>query len=373
MALDRHDLALIIGGRRFMGWLDVRVSRGIERAAGDFQIGATQRWPGLDARFEVPEGEPCEVFIGDEKVMTGYVDSVVQSRDSNSASVKIGGRSKTADLVDCSPDYEIASFAGLDLAEVARRISAPFKIDVVARASGPTYAVAAAHKGETAWKVIERLARQRQVLVTDDAEGRLVLTRLATEKATDALVHPSAGLLQIETKRDAAQRFSVYRVKAQAGQRWSDAGTEGEDGEGEEEVLAHVEGVIFDRGVRRYRPKTILSEGAAKKVGALERAEYEARRNIGKALRVVARVVGWRQSDGKLWTPNTLVPCSVPSMNLSADLAIAEVHYSKSGAGTTCQLELAPPEAFTPEPGEVPAGAGGARWNDAGTITHAVE
>lgn len=368
MALDNHELSLIVDGRQFGGWLDVRLSRGIERAAGDFQIGVTQRWPGLDARFEIPEGVSCEVRIGADKVLTGWVEVVKQRRDSSSASVSISGRSKTCDLIDCSPDFTTTELAGLDLAAVARKVTAPFGIEVDAKATGPTFAVAAAHHGETCWKLIERLARQRQLLVMDDPEGRLVLTQLATERATDRIVHPADGLLAVETVRDSSKRFSVYKVKAQAGARMSEEDG-GEDTVAEE--LAHVEGEIFDRGVKRYRPKTFLNEGASKKVGAMARAAYEARRNKGKALRFSATVVGWRQSDGKLWVPNILVPCEVPTMNLSAELAISEVHYRKGATGTTCELELAPPEAFTPEPPETPAGGdgSGARWADAGSIT----
>jgi prophage tail gpP-like protein len=363
MALENHELSLIVGGQKFGGWLDVRVSRGIERGAGDFQIAATQRWPGLDRRFEIPEGAACEIWIGRDKVLTGYVDLVRQRRNGTTAAVAFNGRSKTCDLIDCSPDFDTAELAGLDLAAVARKVCAPFGIEVDARVSGPTFAVAAAHHGETCWKLIERLARQRQILVTDDPDGRLVLTQLASERATDELVHPSDGLLEIETVRDSSKRFSVYKVKAQAGSRWADAGSD----EGSlPSALAHVEGEFRDNGVKRYRPKTILNEGAAKKAGALARAEYEARRNIGKALRFTATRVGWRQRDGALWRPNMLVPCRVPSMNLGAELAIAEVHYKKGASGTTCDLELAPPEAFSPEPSEAPAVAGGQgdRWAD---------
>lgn len=359
MPLENHDLVLVVAGTRFGGWLDVRVTRGIERAAGDFDIRASQRWPGLAAHFEIPEGAACEIWIGGDRVLTGYVDVVATERDGSNASIQIGGRSKTADLVDCSPDFELAELAGLDLAALARKVAAPFGIEVDARASGPTFAVSSANHGETAWKVIERLARQRQILVTDDPAGRLVLTRLAADRATDALRHPSDGLVKIGTKRDSSKRFSEYRVKAQAGGRWS-----GFAGTGVPESLAHVEGSFRDAGVMRYRPKTILSEGAAKTGGAMARAEYECRRNIGNALRVAATRVGWRQRDGMLWTPNVLVYCEVPSANVQGDLALAEVTYRKGPQGTLCDLDLAPAEAFTPEPPDSAEGAGGvgSRW-----------
>jgi prophage tail gpP-like protein len=103
----------------------------------------------------------------------------------------------------------------------------------------------------------------------------------------------------------------------------------------------------------------------------IARAQWEARRNVGKALTLTATRIGWRQKNGKLWMPNLLVRCKVPSMNLDTELALSEVTYKKGADGTLCELELAPPEAFTPEPPEAPAGAAdrGNRWADIGTVS----
>jgi prophage tail gpP-like protein len=350
-------LSLIVGGQRYEGWTDVRVTRSIEHGAADFEIGCTQVSPGQDTRFVIPEGSTCEIWIGNDKVLTGYVDVIGIEREAEQASCRIAGRSKTGDLIDCSPNHTEVELAGQDLASIARNVCAPFGIDVVAANTGATYAVAAKHHGETAWKMIERLARQRRLLVLDDEQGRLVLAQLATTVADDKLVYPSDGLKKLSTKRDSSKRFSVYTTDG------SDPSIGG--------TLAHVEGVIYDRGVTRYRPKTIQSEGAAKKEGALQRAEWEARRAIGHALRVGITRVGWRQlSSGALWKPNLLVPTVVPSANIDQQLALATVHYIKSGErGTVCDLELAPPDAFTPEPPDAPnngAGQGG-RWSGMGT------
>jgi len=362
MAAPDSELKIVVGGRKFGGWQDVRVSRGVERASSDFDIRCTQHWPGQDERFEIADGDACEIWIGDDKVLTGYVEKNRVRRDANTASCTIAGRSKTCDLVDCTPDFDMVEFSGQTIAQVARRLAAPFKIDVVARDGGPPVDVAAAHHGESPWKAIERLARQQQLLVMDDPEGRLVLARLAETPSDDSLVHPSDGLKSIETERDASHRFSDYSVKAQAGGGW--VSTNRDDDEPTAEAIAHVQSsVVHDRGVRRYRPRTLLAEGPAKKAGTDARAEWECRRNIGKALKVNAVRVKWRQSSGKLWLPNLLVPVEIPAANVNARLALSEVSYRKNDAdGEVCDLLLVPPEALTPEPPEAPAAGGGNRW-----------
>lgn len=42
------------------------------------------------------------MLIGDEPVLTGYVEALPLRYDASSVSMGIVGRSKTADLVDCS-------------------------------------------------------------------------------------------------------------------------------------------------------------------------------------------------------------------------------------------------------------------------------
>lgn len=364
MAGPNSELSIVVAGKRFGGWLNVRVSRGMERAAADFSIDCTQRWPGQDERFDISEGSPCEVWIGADKVLTGYVEKNKIRREATAAICQIAGRSKTCDLVDCSPDFDTVEFAGLTLARIAARLAKPFGIEVVAGATAPALPIAAAHHGETVWKLVERLARQQELLVMDDTEGRLVLDRLGSQRADDSLVHPSAGLLSIEISRDISQRFSEYRVKAQAAGGWAQ-NTGRDDDEASAESIAHVESaVIVDNGVTRYRPKTILAEGAAKKEGVDARADWEARHNIGQSLKVNATVVKWRQpSSGKLWVPNLLVPVVIPSANVDALMALSEVTYRKTEQdGEVVDLVLVPPAALTPEPPETPAAAGGNSW-----------
>lgn len=363
-------LYIVIGGYRFGGWLNVRVSRGIERSAGDFTIACTQRWPGQDARFEIAEGSKCEIMIGSDRIMTGYVDVVSVGREGDQATCQISGRSKTADLIDCSPDFTSPELAGLRLPEIAKRLAAPFSIDVVSEDAGPAFPVASLNLGETCWAVIERLARQRRLLVMDDEHGRLVLARLGGDRADDSLVHPSDGLKKIVVTRDASKRHSVYVVKGQAGERWAGMGTANSSPDALPATLAHVQGNYYDNGVKRYRPKTLLNEGSVNVQGAISRAEWEARRRIGRALRMHATRVGWRQSTGTLWRPNLLVQVGIPMANIDALVAISEVHFIKSGdAGTVTELEMAPPAAFTPEPPPVPESGSGSTGRYAGMGT----
>ena len=67
---------LVVNGEEFGGWKSVRITPGIERQARDFDLSVTDVWPG---RSEVPRRirpfDACQVFIGSDLVLTGYVDA----------------------------------------------------------------------------------------------------------------------------------------------------------------------------------------------------------------------------------------------------------------------------------------------------------
>jgi len=53
-------------------------------------------------------------------------------------------------------------------------------------------------------------------------------------------------------------------------------------------------------------------------------------------------VTGWRDGQGKLWTPNTVVNCDLPTAKVDEDRVISEVSYLRGEEGTTALLTLMP-------------------------------
>ena len=99
-----NQVRLLVGSSEYGGWKAVRISAGIERQARDFDLDVTDRWPGQTSiPRRIQPGDVCQLFIGPDLVLTGYVDATPIKYDGRSVSVGVRGRSKTADLVDCCP------------------------------------------------------------------------------------------------------------------------------------------------------------------------------------------------------------------------------------------------------------------------------
>lgn len=361
-----------VDGRDYLGWKALRISRGIDRVASSFDFEANERWAQFDAPWQIQPFTPLEIFFGNDLLLTGHVDRYEAGFDAQRHDVRIVGRSRTADLVDCSPDLG-GEFRASTLEALARRIARPFGIGVVNEAPvGAPLPLAAIEPTETAFDFLERQARLRGVLLADDGAGNLVLTRAGAAEATDAILQGD-NVVTGRASLDVAERFSVYRVLAQRGT--SGAGGWGEINDETPAPTAGgaaqpgIAGEARDGAVPRYRPRTRIADQAMGSGEAQALADWWADFQAGQSIKATFLVEGWRQRDGSLWQPNRLVRVRAPWLQIDDTLLIAAVTWTLDAEGRKTEIEVAPPSAFTPEPTAAPARtvggkstAGGGKW-----------
>ena len=332
---------LVLNGLEFAGWTEVAVTRSIEHAATAFSLRLTSRFPGQDNPAQIRAGGACKLTDDGDALVTGYVDTVGIDYSATDHQITVTGRSKTADAIDCSAQGKPGRWAASKAEAIAADLCAPYGIEVVT--VGDTGAPIPVHRiehGETVYDSIERLAAARSLLITDDGAGRLVLTRAGTGRATTAL-ELGKNILAGNVKVDASKVFATYLLR---GQR---AGDDQDWGAAVSEVL----GTATDSWVDRPR---LLILHAEKSVGAKEardRARWEASTRAAKSIAIEYTVAGWRQADGTLWTPNTLVNVSDDWGAVWGEFLIVTCVYElKSDGGRTTKLTLAPAAGFRPAP-----------------------
>ncbi|EFH4133665.1 baseplate protein, partial [Escherichia coli] len=90
------NVTLRVNGREWNGWTSVRIGAGIERLARDFSVEITRQWPGDEGittlQPRIKNGSKVEVLIGDELVITGWVEATPVRYDARSVSTGIAGR-----------------------------------------------------------------------------------------------------------------------------------------------------------------------------------------------------------------------------------------------------------------------------------------
>lgn len=344
----KNVVALHVNALIYSGWLDIRIRRSIETAAADFVVSGTERWAGQLRPVRIFPGDACEVRIGEDLVITGHVEDLAQSYDAGRRTLTISGRSRTADLVDCSASEVPGQFFRHTIEEIADALAEPYCVTVRAEVdTSPRIPEFQVQPGESVHAAIERLARVNAVIVTDDEKGALVLTRAGAGRAAGR-IKLGENILAANGNLSHRQRYSHYVVKGQRA---------GDDVTADAGDFAGVEGQTRDQGVRRYRRLLIVGDSPGGRFEQRQRAQWEASTRAGRALRVSYTLQGWRDPKDALWRPNALIKVEDPWLGIERDLLIVSVSFTLSETGSTAELELAPKEAYELLP-EVTAAAG---------------
>lgn len=341
------DLTLIVNGKMLSGWEEIRVTRSIERFPSDFEIEMTEVYPGEPDLFPVVPGDSCQVLLGNDVVLTGFVDGFRPSLSPGNHTIRIYGRSKCSDLVDASAEWPNGQIVGSTALQIAQKLAFNFGIAVSGipedQTPIPQYNL---NPGEDSYSIIERVCRYRGLMAYDLPDGSLRLARAATIKSSSAIVEgKNVQACSADYRLDG--RFSEYVVMSPSIVLLQDIGD-----------LGFLSVTVKDPGVRRHRRRFITSESATISLEiAQRRADWEYRRRAGRSAILHVTVDSWRDSNGMLWEPNTLVELSLPSMKVVGKTwLIADVTYKRDlSTGTTCELRIMPPEAFTVQPPDLPS------------------
>lgn len=350
MSREQDTLYLQVNGKLYGGWKTMLVNASIETISGDFDLGYFYSWDGQKA-LPINDGDACKVRMGDDVVLTGYVDETTEDLGSDTHDLQVTGRDKTGDLVDCSAVHKPDQWSGQTLQTIAAILCKPFGIAVKAETdTGAAFPLVKVQPGETAFAVIERLCRMRAVLPVSDGKGGLLLTAAGKAgRAYSALVE-GENILTIGKNKSQQDRFSQYIVKGQQSGLAAVGGGNVElisaDGTVTTRAAAPASGRATDAGVTRYRPLVIVAEAEASGQSPQTRALWEATVRAGRGLRVEVTVQGWRQGDGALWRPNQYVQVKSPTLGLEDTLLIAGCAYGCDESGTVTTLSLARPDAF---------------------------
>ena len=338
-----NTLTLTINGKSISGWQRIRVTRGVERCPNDFDIALTEHFHGAQD-IVVQPGDKCQVKIGGDLVVTGYINRYNPSITSRSHTVRIAGRGNCQDLVDCSvewPNMQIVDSFAVQIAEkLAGKYGITVKSDITETPLQPIKVINLFHT-ETPWEIIERVCRYRSFLAYEVADGTLFLTRVGSKEMASGF--KEGQNIQMATVQYADDRkYSEYHAYRLAVDPYRDIATDG-----------NTITVCKDESVKRYRKLSILAEGGdAGDLVIKQRAEWEKNRRVGRSMQLKLVTDSWRDSSGKLWEPNTLVPLDIPTLKLPPPVKwlIGEVTYRLDENGTTAELVMMHPSAYSPSP-----------------------
>lgn len=322
----------------YEGFKNIKLSRSLTSLTGSFEIVLVDKFNVEKVDFELKPGLEISCKIGKRPFYKGYIDKLAISLAAGSRNLTISGRDKTGDLVDCSHVGK-NEFNNMKLEAIAKELVRPFGIDVIIFAeTGAPFTKFTIAQGDTVFQSLEKLAKQRNLLLTSSPEGNLVFEKKGIIRSSSELIE-GFNIRNAGIELDNTERFSNYHVKSQA------IGLLGIPAD-----ASQAKGMAQDEGIDRYRPTVILNESQGDGKTAQQRAEWEASLRSAKACNVSVVVVGWTQIAGELWATNQLVHIDCPSIGVKQDMLISKVNFELSENGKITELELIRPDAFEFKP-----------------------
>lgn len=321
-----------VGGLPFVSF---EAEMGAEQAVRTAQIELANP----SAPIPVAVDDEIVIKANGDTVLTGYVRDVLPSHKAAAREIHITFVSRTVDASECSVVHKEGELLEKTLPQIAEAYDT---LGIGVETDGSTWPVEPVHRlrqGETLVETLEKRARSRGTIICDTPEGKI---KLATKpEGRHAGQIDLSSIEQGSAKFTGLGRHSPVTVKGQSSQGVT---------AGEMRVQANFE----DGSVKRRRPLIKVHAGAATTDRLSTRAAWEAKRAAGNAATADITVMGWRDVNGQLWTPNWLVMVVDPYLSIDGTMVIKKVRLVQDeDQGTVAHLSLADPRALG---GENPRG-----------------
>lgn len=321
---------LEVNGTEFTNFTHASVTVALDTLANDFSFLAV-----LPAGEQLPfkGGEECTVIVDGELVLTGTIEDIGGSYDAGSHGITISGRDKTGDLIDSSINIMDDIRAPITLKQVIEKVIEHIGADitVIDNATPEPFNkaedIVSPKPGDNAFSFIEGYAQKRQVLLTSNAEGNIVITN---SQATSG-----GGVLQNAVKAEinnilaatwsytTSGLFNKYVQKGQLDPVALDFGeSKSDDG------VVSQEGETLDANIREGRQLVMVSDKGFSRAQLQTRAEWSKKIRQARSVTYSCTVQGFQNSGNVLWKLNTLVPVFDAFADIDRELLVNTITFS---------------------------------------------
>ena len=335
MMNDQNRVTLVCNGLEFSGWLSVRIESSLQSLCRAAQVSATRQAGENDLTASINVGDAATVRIGDDTVITGWITSKNTEYSATSVNVSVTIKSKTIDLEECSIPVDKPHQWGtaVKLNQLVQQLAALYGVSCVFAQDNGTCTFQL-DMNSTVGDAIVKLLRDKSLLVSDDAEGRLVIAKAGGAGHAASGLQTGVNVLSSSRQQDAGNIFRTYAVLGQSTN--PDSNISGGNS---------LKGTATNSAVRN-RTKVWVESGNRTQRDLNSRAQNLMFNAIGNADKLSYEVQGWRQSDGSLWRVNQLVKVDDEYFNVHQDLLVSRVSMSIGSSGTTTELDVIAPDAF---------------------------
>lgn len=341
-------ITLEASGGRWTAFENVQVRAHLNEAARQFRLVLALEAGGAGTAWTFKAGTKVTIAANGSPLTVGYVDKYEPGFTAEQARVTVSGRSLSQDMIDSSAVHKTGRFENKTLADIAKDID-PAGLGLTVEGQLDKIPKAQITPGETAFQVLERLARQQGVTLTGGADGKIKASKGDAQRKRHAggLVE-GRNMKEADAVHDWTGRHSKVTVR---GQRVIGHGAD----------ALEIEAIARDSTVNRNRPLILVVPEDTDRTRAKDRAKHHRDRAAGRSLSASCIVQGFRDEAGEVWEPGRLVWVESPTLQIQQEMLVEGATFEQSNnGGSTTRLDLVDPRAYGGKKGK--ATKSGASW-----------
>lgn len=343
------SVKLRTNGIDFEFWKSSTLTRSIDNLVGTASLTVS---PLFGQPLPVKTGQLASFIVDDAVKCEGFIDRVGATGDSSSHDITVQFRDRGQDLIDSSVPDEVKEFEGpITVQELVQQVMNGLGINAKVINQAPSITpfeegeTIAAESGQAAFDFLQDYARKRNVFLTGDGLGNIIIYKPAQVSNVIGNLTHIANNNQNNVKSWSVdigenERFGEILVRSQDSPAWDDDASSGEDG-------VNRNAIVIDNAIRKSRYLEIIAEQSMNDAECRARAEEEINIRRSRSLTYTATVAGFKSNKGQVWDINNLVNIQDDFAGVRGLFLIKEVSYSSDlTSGDITALTCVAPDAY---------------------------
>lgn len=340
---------LVVGGIYYSDWETCWVQHRWKDPYQYFRFTAAERDPivPLWDKIQFKPGDRCAIYLAGRLAVTGIILVRQVAYEANSHGVSLQGKGNGWELTGSvlPEDGDGGNFKG-DLISIVEQVLRPTSVrlgEIIGSISGiPFNPPDGVHfqQGETRWAFLERLARDRNVDLSTNKNGDLVLVGPHGPRLS-AVLHEGENIFSAQVVINAEDAYSYVFITGQT--RPSDE----QNGPAASELRSKA----VPPGASPFaRPLLVPIEHPVKSQAEVDLRAIKEARWSGTKIDADIVVYGWLDPRGKLWQAGTEVEIYSPMIPMGQGLSdkymltiVTATFTQDSNGGTRTSLHLEEP------------------------------
>lgn len=364
MDLKDEKITIAVNGQQYEDFLSASVSKSLVQVSGGFAFKMTDR---KDDGIPFKADDEVEIFIDSEKIMTGYIMEIEGNIEKSNDIISIKGKEKVIDFVqsDLSSNISFGSSSNsleeqylndlenqpvlegnFSLIEVIKKALRNINLNINVNLQNGFILDKFTQEeniigkvGEKAFKFCEKFARKRNVVITSDENGNILIqkaTNIYNGEILQLIIgNETNNVLKSSYKQSFNNRF--YKYTARSSQNLG-LGSFGDN-------PTNKVVIVYNNQVRNSRQREIIMDAnslSTMRKRLIWQKNFDLNEDIYNS-----RARGFRSNIGELWNLNTLVEVNDEKWKIKKRMLVKSCNWKLSGGGTFTNMALVDPIAFS--------------------------